>query len=149
MIHLMLDQDGNGKDFDRELQNTLPDGGDLKVITKSNGTKTGQAVVMLKFSVQLPGGAIRHAQTVVTARLFIDAAAAVAGCHPQSDERRWPKEQPGHKITGKHRNVGYDAVLFEKMYLVHVEGLEGISFAGSEDDATAVAHGLIDKMVRR
>jgi len=76
-LHITFDS-GGGKEFDKALKGTLPDGGDLKVITKERATAKGEPGVIITFTVQLPDGTIKRVQTVTTARLFANAGLAIA-----------------------------------------------------------------------
>lgn len=67
--------------FDEVLKNSLRDCGDLEVITKDAGTITGRGIVMFTFTVELPDGTLRRAQTVTSMRNFRAIAAAVAGTY--------------------------------------------------------------------
>jgi hypothetical protein len=78
---IILD-DGTGKAFDHAPRNSLPDGGDLRIITKDNATTEGNAAVLLTFTVEFPDGNLHNAQTVTTVRLFLAAAAAMRGRYP-------------------------------------------------------------------
>ena len=55
--------------FDSILKDSLPEGGDLQIITKNGATVGGQPAVMFAFSVQLPDGSLKKAQIVTTLRL--------------------------------------------------------------------------------
>jgi hypothetical protein len=77
-VQISLD-DGTGAKFDEALRDTLPDGGDLRVVTKDNGTVGGRPIVMLTFTAQLPDGSVRRVQTVTTVRQFQAVAAAIRG----------------------------------------------------------------------
>lgn len=64
----------DAQSFDAVLKGSLPDGGDVTLITKDNATTGGNPAVMLTFSVQLPDGSMAIAQTVTTLRNFLAAA---------------------------------------------------------------------------
>lgn len=70
---------GDDAVFDECVHNALPEGGDLMMVTKDNATKGGRPAVCLTFTVQLPGGTLARAQTVVTGRNFALMAAAFRG----------------------------------------------------------------------
>lgn len=145
MIKIVLDQDGDGKKFDAALrrQGTLPDDGRVEVVTKSDGTLNGQAIVLITFGVECPDGAIRRAQTVLTAREFLAAADAVRGCHP-------PAAGPAPRasgIEGVHRGVGYSAMLVERVYLIRVEGSDSLSLAFHDAEARKVAEAAVNLML--
>ena len=61
------------EEFDRRLKNSLPEGGDLEVITKDNATAAGAPAVMITFSVQIPDGTRANAQSVTTLKAFLGA----------------------------------------------------------------------------
>jgi hypothetical protein len=48
---------------------TLPEGGDLMLITKHGGTESERAIAMLTFTVEV-GGKMRRAQAVTTVKLL-------------------------------------------------------------------------------
>lgn len=54
--------------FDALLECGLPEGGDLKIITKEDGLNEGLSAAMITFSVQLPDGNVERAQAVVSIR---------------------------------------------------------------------------------
>lgn len=75
--------------WDKVLKNCLPEAGDLMMVTKDNCTASGRPGVMLTFTVELPNGEMRRAQTVVTGRLFALMAAAFRGRYgPEGDAVR-------------------------------------------------------------
>ena len=63
--------------FDEVISNSLPEGGDLEIITKDAGMKTGNGCVMFTFTVQLPDGSRTRAQSVTTMRMFRAIANAI------------------------------------------------------------------------
>lgn len=72
--------DGTGRAFDGVIKGgrCLQDAGDLHVITKTNGTKGGNPIAALIFTVQLPTGETAMAQTVVTLRNLLNATRILA-----------------------------------------------------------------------
>lgn len=58
---------------------SLRDCGDLMVVTKDSGTEGGRPIVLLTFTVEMPDGTFRRAQTAVTGRLFAGVCAAFRG----------------------------------------------------------------------
>lgn len=86
MEHLELqinDIDG----FDAVMKSSLPDTGDLKIITKDAGTEGGRGIVMFTFTVQLPDGTLARAQTVTSMRSFRAIASAVAATYNDDGHR--------------------------------------------------------------
>lgn len=82
-LDITLD-DGTGQAYDEALrETTLPEGADLRIITKDRATQGGRPAVMVTFTVHLPDGSRRRVQAVTTARLFLMAAAAVRGRYPE------------------------------------------------------------------
>lgn len=65
---------------DEVIKNSLPDGGDLEIITKDDGMVSGRGIVMFTFSVDI-GGEIRRVQTVTTMRLFRSIANAIVSTY--------------------------------------------------------------------
>lgn len=143
MIEITLDQDGSGRAFDAALQDTLPSGNHTRIITKSQGTAGGNPIVLIGFDVQVDGRRYR-AQQIVTAREFLRAAVAIAACHPGLDGPLTPDAPVGHKLSAKHRGVGYDAILVERVYLVSIEGGRGLVVASNELEVHALAQHAID-----
>lgn len=148
-VHVILDKEGDGKAFDAALKGTMPCIGDPKIITKAKGTKEGQPIVMITFYTELhPQLPPDRAQVVMTARAFLMAAQAILGAHPDIpgvQERLWPKGAPGSTICGHHKGVGWTAALVEKVYLITVEGSQGVSLAFTEDEVRALAELHIDE----
>ena len=62
--------------FDAILKNSLPEGGDLTIITKDNATITGSPVVMIAFTVEV-NGRIEQVQAVTTMKLFVSVLRAL------------------------------------------------------------------------
>lgn len=69
------------EEFDRIISNSLPDGGDLKFISKDDGTKSGNPIIMITFTIERDGK-IERVQSVTTAKLFIATAKALEARHP-------------------------------------------------------------------
>lgn len=146
-LRLILDQDGRGREFDEWLGGTLPDLGDPVFVTKSNGTEGGQPIVMITFTVRCPDGSFRRAQTVMTARLFLQAAEGVLGAHPDCGKRLFPEQPAGTTIEGKHRGVGWSALRVDQCYIVSAEGSSGISLGFTEAEVEPLAQAAIDRIV--
>lgn len=70
--------------FDEVIRTSLPDCGDMEIITKDAGMQSGRGIVMITFSVQLPDGTMARAQSVTTMRMFRAIALAVFSTY--SDE---------------------------------------------------------------
>lgn len=66
--------------FDEVIKNSLPDGGDLEVITKDAGMVSGRGIVMFTFSVDV-GGEVKRVQTVTTMRNFRAIANAIVSTY--------------------------------------------------------------------
>lgn len=78
-INLVLD---NAEEFDQAVHdNTLPECGDLKIITKARATNAGLPAAVLTFTVALPDGKRQRVQTVTTVRLLCQAARAIEAKH--------------------------------------------------------------------
>ena len=80
--------DGTGRAFDDALKDTLPDGGDLQIITKDAGTVNGNPVAILTFTVELPDGTFRKAQTVTTVALLMGTLAILRGKYGTAPHER-------------------------------------------------------------
>lgn len=72
--------------FDEVIRNSLPDGGDLEIITKDAGMKSGRGIVMFTFTVNVDGKLCR-AQTVTTMRSFRAIASAIASTYDDDGYR--------------------------------------------------------------
>lgn len=66
--------------FDEIIKDSLPDGGDLEIITRDAGTESGRGIVMFTFSVEIDGK-LRRAQTVTTMRNFRAIAFAITSTY--------------------------------------------------------------------
>lgn len=65
--------------YDAVIADSLPECGDLAVITKDGGMESGAAGAVITFTVQLPDGTIGRAQAATTVRLLISLGAALSG----------------------------------------------------------------------
>lgn len=72
--------------FDKILKGSLPEGGDLMIITKDNATVGGNPAVMISFSVELPTGGLAVAQTVTTLNLLMTVLNALKAKYGQNME---------------------------------------------------------------
>jgi len=79
-------------EWDDAIKTSLPDFGDIEIITKHGVTKGGQAGVMLTFTVQLPNGERRRVQTVTTMSLFRTVTSAFQSTYT---DRGFPVEGVG------------------------------------------------------
>lgn len=69
VLRVNLDDDGT---YDKVLQDSLQDSGDLQIIIKNNCTNNGRACAMLTFTVDV-NGKLHRAQTVMTMRNLMGA----------------------------------------------------------------------------
>lgn len=76
MVSIQL---GNDQLFDEMVHGGLPEGGDLTIVTKDNGTTSGRAIVCVTFTVTLRDGSQARAQATTSVRNFLMAAAAMRG----------------------------------------------------------------------
>jgi hypothetical protein len=67
--------------FDDVIKNSLPDGGDMEIITKDAGMESGRGIVMITFTVALRDGTLARAQSVTTMRNFRAIANAIASTY--------------------------------------------------------------------
>ena len=65
--------------FDKSVHGGLPEGGDITLVTKDDGTEGHRAVVCIIWTTRLPDGTLRNVQAVTTVRNFLMAAAALRG----------------------------------------------------------------------
>lgn len=68
------------KRFDEVIKNSLPDLGDLEIITKDAGMVSGRGIVMLTFTVDIDGE-LKRAQTVTSMRNFRAIANAIVSTY--------------------------------------------------------------------
>jgi len=85
---------GQDSEFDATVHGrdgvpTLRDGGDLRIITKDEGTEAGRALACLTFTVEVDGKPVR-AQTVTTVRLLVTALHALMGRYGNDGKRQAP-----------------------------------------------------------
>lgn len=141
-LSLTLDKEGTGTAYDKALREDKgPIHTKWKVITKKDGTVEGNPIVMIRIGNQT---------AVVTARQFLEAAAAIGGAHPGCGERSWPEAPPDTIIKGFHRGVEWQALLVEKMYIVTADCAKGsIQIAGDEAAAKGLAESLIDRITSK
>lgn len=78
--------------YNAVLKDSLPDFGDIEIITKHGVTKAGQAGVMITFSVQMPNGEKKRVQTCTTMSLFRAVTAAFQSTYT---DRGFPVEGVG------------------------------------------------------
>ncbi len=62
-----------------EGQPSLPDCGDMAIIVKKNATVNGNAMAVITFSVQLPNGTLRRAQSPTTVANLMNVLAILKG----------------------------------------------------------------------
>lgn len=67
----------NVKRFDEIIKASLPEDGDMEIITKDAGMVTGRGIVMVTFTVRLPDGTKARAQSVTSLRMFKSMADAI------------------------------------------------------------------------
>jgi len=66
-------------EYDKVIANSLPEGGDLRIITKDVGMESGRASALFCFTVQLPDGTKATAQAAVTVNTLQTLAAGLNG----------------------------------------------------------------------
>lgn len=74
--------------YDEILKNSLPDFGDVEIITKDGGMTSGRGIVMITFSVQLPDGSTARVQTCTSMKLFRSVAVALAATYTDDGFRQ-------------------------------------------------------------
>lgn len=74
----------DGKLFDELVHSSLPEGGDLSIVTKDNATVAGNPAAVISFTVELPGGKLARAQCVTTVRNIMAAFAILRGRYGDS-----------------------------------------------------------------
>lgn len=88
-LNILIDQPD---DFDKVLKDSLPECGDLVVITKHDAMQSGAAGVMITFTVKLPDGTFKRVQAVTSMKLFRSVTQIFLGTY---DERGFPLEGVG------------------------------------------------------
>ena len=146
-VRVLLDRDSEGQAFEAAMRNQVKVGDEVLFITKSKGTKEGQPAVMVMFKCQLPDESWILVRAIMTGREFSGVADAVCGAHPGLSERVDSKETSRGSFVSKYDGVGYNAVFLEEVYLVHVEGSEGILIASTADEVHAMAKHEIDRQI--
>jgi hypothetical protein len=83
-ISIVLDPDHSGKEFDQLLHHSgaAKDTGDLRIVTKDNGTVSGKPIACIAFTAVLPDGKTQLVQTVTTVALLKATLAALNGRYP-------------------------------------------------------------------
>lgn len=76
--------------YDRVIKNSIPDEGDLTLVTKDHGMQSGRAIAMLTFHVHTPDGERKVAQTVVSVRILMTMLAALKGRYTDDGDLRPP-----------------------------------------------------------
>jgi hypothetical protein len=83
-ISLVLDPGSTGRVFDELLHHSgaAQDMGDLKIVTKDNGTESGNPIACIAFTAVLSDGRQQLVQTVTTVALLKASLAALNGRYP-------------------------------------------------------------------
>lgn len=79
LISLVFD---NPEAFDSAVRGGMPEGSNLRIITKPNGTESGHPIAVITFTVMLPDKRTAEAQAVVTVGNLMMALAALKGRYP-------------------------------------------------------------------
>jgi len=87
--------------YDGALKGSLPEHGDIAIVTKDGAMESGAAAAMITFSVDLPDGTKQRVQTVTTVKLLLGALAALRGRYDDNGKAR--PSTGGKDIT---RNYG-------------------------------------------
>lgn len=66
--------------YDEIIQNSIPDCGDLEIITKDAGMVSGRGIVMFTFTANIEGK-LHRVQTVTTMRMFRAIANAIVSTY--------------------------------------------------------------------
>lgn len=124
------------------------DASEVAVVVREHGTEQGNPVAAFTFLVRTENGPLR-VQATSTVRSFLLLAAALRGKFEHLDlEAPVPLPENAPKtIRGIVDGVGYDAVLMERVYLVHADG-SGIGIATTEAEIPVIAKALDSRRVR-
>lgn len=145
MINVILN---DADTFDEVVHKSLTEFGDLAIVTKDNATKEGNPAAVITFMVLDRKGRRDRAQAVVTVRNLLDALFAVYGRYEYLTERKPADFKPGDIVRGSHRGFAWDAAGMKEVFLITIEGAEGIiGIGGDRANAKAVAEGLIDQAI--
>ncbi len=71
----------NVERFDEVIRDSLRDCGDMEIVTKDAGMQSGRGIVMVTFTVELPDGTLRRAQSVTSMRMFRAIAHAIVATY--------------------------------------------------------------------
>ena len=86
MVRVVLDNDA---EYDDAVGRGLPECGDLEIITKDKGTRDGNPVAVITFSVRLPDGSSARAQAVTTVNNLQMALGALDGRYGKNTRSKW------------------------------------------------------------
>ena len=67
--------------YDRAIKESIPELGDMMIVTKDGAMESGRSSVMVTFRVTLPDGTIQRVQAATTVKLFKMACAALTGAY--------------------------------------------------------------------
>lgn len=130
---------GTGVEFDRVVAAGHRIHNDWKLVVKENATEAGKPAVAI---------AVGNQVLVVTVRNFLEAAAVLQGKFPSASDRAMPTLPAGSVLEGNHAGKNWRAILVEKIYIVQVDGAEGISLAGDEQNAELLAKTMAEKVAQ-
>lgn len=134
--------------FDKVVEHSLPEGGDLTIVTKDHATRDGNPAAVLTWTVQTRDGKYDRVQAAVTVRLLLQALHALMGRYSHLANAKETDSEPGLTLHGTHRGVAFDAIGVEQVWFVSIEGADGYKgIAKTRADAQSVAAGLIDRML--
>lgn len=140
-IQLLLDR---GEMLDEVVQMSLPEGGDLAIITKDNATQKGNPIACLTFTVQTRDGRRDRVQAVVTLRNLLEALSGLRGRYSHLLTPLEHDGTEGESVSGLYRGVGFDAIAVREVWLLSIEGTEQMGLAKTKSQVEPMAHQLID-----
>lgn len=136
---------GDGDAFDKCIDEGLPEGCDLSIVTKDVATEGGNPAACITFTVETQDGSVQRAQAVVTVKNLINALHAVMGRYSHLANAAEPDVKDGEVIRGMWNSVSYDAVGMKEIWLITFEGMPGaVGIAKTKDGVAAVAKGIIE-----
>lgn len=80
---------GDDNDFNAHVQSALPCYGDMKIITKDKGDRDGSPEAVVTFTVVLPDGSRRQAQSVTTVHALNNALSGIKDRYGENSRSRW------------------------------------------------------------
>lgn len=138
-------------EFDRVVHGSLPEHGPehAAVVVKENATEGGNPLVCVTQVARAPDGTDYRFQTVFTARILIEVAAAVAGrfAHLGLGKPLEMEDDAPETLSETHRGVGWDAIRVPDAYVLAIENPRGGGVAQAVAKSRAAAKATAEQMI--